>query len=94
MADDVHIDWVDGGDLSKVLRMPEVVAATRAKAEKVLAQAQATAPVKTGTYKRSLKIVVEHHAHRDTYSVLADVPYATYVESRHGTLARAMRAAK
>jgi hypothetical protein len=94
MADEVEVTWTDCADFSGILRSPQVEAKCEEVAHRVLAQAQAIAPVKTGAYKRSLHIEKISHAHRDTFAVVADVPYSAYVEAQHGTLARAAKAGK
>lgn len=94
MPNEVEVKWIDSGDIGKILRSPQVEAKCEEVARRVLAEAQAIAPVKTGAYKQSLHIEKIPHAHRDTYAVVADVPYAVYVESEHGTLARAAKAGK
>lgn len=94
MAEQVEVTWTDRMGLSGILRSPQVEAKCEEVAHRVLAQAQAIAPVKTGEYKRSLHIEKISHAHRDTFAVVADVPYTTYVEAVHGTLARAAKAGK
>lgn len=94
MADEVEVTWADRWSFGDLLRSPQVEAKCEEVARRVLAQAQAIAPVKTGAYKRSLHIEKIAHAHRDTFAVVADVPYTTYVEAVHGTLARAAEACK
>lgn len=94
MAEQVEVTWTERMNLSGILRSPQVEAKCEEVAHRVLAQAQAIAPVKTGEYKRSLHIEKISHAHRDTFAVVADVPYTTYVEAVHGTLARAAKAGK
>lgn len=94
MADEVEVTWTDHWSLGNLLRSPQVEAKCEEVAHRVLAEAQAIAPVKTGAYKKSLHIEKISHAHRDTFAVVADVPYTTYVEAVHGTLARAAKAGK
>lgn len=94
MANEVEVTWGDRAVLGEILRQPKVEAKCEEVARRVLAQAQAIAPVKSGAYKRSLHIEKIPHAHRDTFAVVADVPYTTYVEAVHGTLARAAKAGK
>lgn len=94
MANQVEVTWTDRMNLSEVLRSPQVEAKCEEVAHRVLAQAQAIAPVKTGAYKRSLHIEKISHAHRDTFAVVADAPHSVYVEAAHGTLARAAKAGK
>lgn len=60
------------------------------EAEKVLANARDSAPVRTGRYKRSLHIETDH-TDRTRRAIVADVPYGFIVEADHGTLSRALR---
>ena len=61
-------------------------------AQRVLAAAQAGAPVESGDYRSSLRIEVDH-TDRVRVSVVADVPHALAVEARTGNLVRALGAA-
>ena len=61
---------------------------------RVLAQAVATAPVDSGNYRASLRMVSEDHPSRAAVHVGASVDYAWVVEADHGTLARALDAAR
>lgn len=65
----------------------------RQKAEAVLQQAKATAPVDTGDYRDGIEIKVVHHAHRDTYQVVGTDAKTMLIESKRGTLARALKKA-
>ena len=78
----------------------------RQKAESVLQEAKATAPVGNpdnpvytrperhpGQYRDGLQIKVVHHAHRDTYQVVGTDAKTMLVESKRGTLARALKKA-
>ncbi|MEK0217248.1 HK97 gp10 family phage protein [Bifidobacterium mongoliense] len=65
----------------------------RQKAEAVLQEAKATAPVETGAYRDGIEIKVVHHAHRDTYQVVGTDAKTMLVESKRGTLARALKKA-
>lgn len=82
-------DW-----FRSILSSPGVQSLCRAKAEAALAQARATAPVKTGAYRNSLKIVPVKHEYRTTYEVVSDCDHALAVESQRGTLARALRSVR
>ena len=64
--------------------------ACRPEAEKALARAQSSAPVKSGDYKASLHIEEVTHPSRKVYRVVAGVPYAMKVEADHGTMARSL----
>ena len=52
--------------------------------------ARADAPVLTGTYRDSIHVEVEQTPGGVVATVVADVRYAMFVESRDGTLARAL----
>ena len=58
-------------------------------AQRVLAAAQAGAPVESGDYRSSLRIEVDH-TDRVRVSVVADVPHALAVEARTGNLVQAL----
>ena len=98
-------DFFDG-----ILHSAPVDGLCRRKAEAVLAEAKATAPVgdaetehwyadptkhpeRPGAYKASLHIATVERAHRRTYMVVADSEHAMLVESKRGTLARALKKA-
>ena len=61
--------------------------------EKVASNARAFAPVDSGEYRNSITVTKRSAAHREVVVVTADVPHAAIVESRNGTLAKALRAA-
>jgi hypothetical protein len=63
----------------------------RPAAERVLAEAQATAPVKTGAYRDSLHII-DGTTDRAVEGIGSDLPYALSVEARDSTLRRALDA--
>ena len=65
----------------------------RQKAEAVLQEAKATAPVDNGDYRDGIEIKVVHHAHRDTYQVVGTDAKTMLVESKTGNLARALKKA-
>ena len=65
----------------------------RQKAEAVLQEAKATAPVKTGAYRDGIEIKVVHRAHRDTVMVVGTDAKTMLVESKTGNLARALKKA-
>ena len=63
------------------------------KGEEVADNARAFAPVDTGEYAANITVTRRRAAHREIVVVTADVPHAAIVESRNGTLAKALRAA-
>lgn len=52
--------------------------------------ARADAPVRTGTYRDSIHVQVDQTRQGVVATVVADVRYAMFVESRDGTLSRAL----
>lgn len=64
---------------------------TKERANAVLRAARATAPVKTGDYKRGLKITKTQSRYRNVYRVVGDDPKTLLVEAWTGNLARALR---
>jgi len=61
--------------------------------EKVAGNARNFARVDTGDYRNNITVTKRSAAHREVVVVTADVPHAAVVESRDGTLAKALRAA-
>lgn len=66
-----------------------VEALLEAKAQEVLARAQASAPVASGAYRESLHIETDR-TDRMVKRVVADVPYALVVEANTGNMARSL----
>lgn len=77
--------------VAELLHAPGVRAMLTAKAESVAGRARAISPVDTGAYAASIH-VVQATTDRAVVRVAASVPYALGVESRTGTLARALSA--
>lgn len=90
-----------------IMRSAGVEELCRQKAQQVLDQARATAPVgdpsnpayrdpsrHPGQYKEGLHIEKVPHASRDTYMVVGSDPKTLLVESKTGNLARALKKAK
>lgn len=67
--------------------------ATRGPAERVLSAARASAPVDTGEYRDSLRLV-EDSTDRLVQRVVATAAHGMVVEARTGNLARALDAAR
>lgn len=69
----------------------------RNRARRVLAAAQAAAPVSSGRYRDSLTMRAyldrNYRTPRGVQAVGSDVPYALAVEAKHGTLSRSLDAA-
>lgn len=66
-----------------------VEALLEAKAQEVLARAQASAPVASGAYRESLHVETDR-TDRMVKRVVADAPYALVVEANTGNLARSL----
>jgi len=81
------------GGMAALLKSDEVRAMLTGKAEAVLASAQASAPVVTGNYRASLEIA-QDTTDRAVVRVVARAPHSHLVEANHGTLARALDAAR
>ncbi|MEE8738292.1 MAG: HK97 gp10 family phage protein [Bifidobacterium sp.] len=77
-----------------ILHSAGIESLCRQKAETVLSEAKATAPVDTGAYRDGIELKTVHHAHRDTYMVVGTDPKTMLVESRTGNLARALKKAR
>lgn len=58
-------------------------------AERIAADARASAPVDSGDYRNSIRVDVTETPYRVVATVVADSPHAMVVESRTGNLARA-----
>jgi hypothetical protein len=85
----------NGPGIGKMLKEQFIADDMHARAERVLAAAQANAPVgETGDLAASLHITDEIHAGRAASHVGADVPYAMLIESQTGFLARALDSAR
>lgn len=66
-----------------------VEAMLEAKAQEVLARAQASAPVASGAYRDSLHVETDR-TDRMVKRVVADAPHAMVVEANTGNLARSL----
>lgn len=92
-AGQTYIDFNDSF-FKDGMRSEKVKALTRSVAERVLAQATASAPVDTGAYRNGLEVDAVEHAHRTTYMVVGHDPKTMLVESRTQNLARSLRKVK
>lgn len=90
MASRVKVNY--GRPFAEILNSAKTRAEMTEKAEKVLAEARANAPVDSGAYQASLT-VEQATTDRAVARVVANVPYALDVEARTGNLARALDAA-
>jgi hypothetical protein len=64
------------------------------RAERVADRAKSLAPVKTGTYRNSIRATSEDHPGRVAAHVSSNVRYAALLEARLRVLGRAIDAAK
>lgn len=78
--------------IKALLNSGETRAMLTAKAENVLASAQAAAPVVTGNYRNGLRIV-QDTTDRAVVRVAGTAPHSHLVEANHGILARALDSA-
>ena len=88
----VEIEW-DQSFFDNIMRSAGVQSLEKAAAERVLAVAQATAPVDTGDYQRGLRIVKAERKYRTAYLVEGTDWKTLLVESKTGNLARALKTA-
>lgn len=84
---------INGKGVQELLASSGVRRHLRGRAERVLSVAKGSAPVESGAYAASLH-VEDAVTDRPVSRVVADVPYATSVESRHRTLGSALDAAR
>ena len=81
-----------GSGVEDILKSNDTRSLLTDKAESVLSAAQSSAPVVTGNYLASLKIV-QDTTDRAVARVTATAPHAHLVEAQSGVLARALDAA-
>ena len=77
-----------------ILNSAKVKQLTRQAAERALATAKASAPVKTGDYRDGLGIEEVKRAHRTTVMVVGHDAKTLLVESQTGNLAKALKKAR
>lgn len=83
----------NAGFFEALSKSPEVTALCVAKAEQIMAAAQASAPVDSGDYKGAFRVRVKYQ--RRAVAVVENTdPKAMIIESKTGNLARAVRAAR
>lgn len=76
-----------------IMRSSGVQSLQRSVAERVLAQAKATAPVGEGDYRDGLRIEVRASRYRDAFLVVGNDWKTLILESKGGYLARALKSA-
>lgn len=90
----VRVDLVGKG-MRELLGDPGVAVFLHERADLVAAAAKATAPVETGDYMRSIHVEEHREAsNRVVARVVAGTDHCFEVEARHGTLGRALDAAR
>lgn len=85
---------VNRGFLRQVLKSPEVAHDLERRANRVLAAARSSAPVRSGDYQASLMGVVGVDRGRVKARVGTTDPAGRIIEARHHVLARALEAAR
>lgn len=78
----------------EILNSAGVKALTTLAANRALAYARASAPVKTGAYRDGLGLEEVRRAHRTTVMVVGHDPKTLLVEAQTGNLAKALKKAK
>lgn len=76
----------------EVLNSAAVTSIVQAKAEAVASAARASAPVDTGAYRASIRVEMVRGKNRVIGKVVAASDHGMVVESKHGTLGRALGA--
>lgn len=89
---ETEIKW-DQSFFDTIMRSAGVQSLEKEAAERVLAAAQASAPVDTGDYKRGLRIVKAERKYRTAFLVEGTDWKTLILESKHGILARALKSA-
>lgn len=84
---------LNGKGIEELLNGSAAEEACRPRAERVLAAAQAAAPVASGEYQGSLRLV-EDSTDRKVFRVVSDAPHAMIVEANTGNLSRALDSAR
>lgn len=88
----VRIDWDTIAIESAVLRNDELDKRLRKATHDVADTARAMAPVVTGRYRDSIYVEPVWKRDRMSYRVVSNVAYAGKVESKYGTLRKALNA--
>lgn len=84
---------LNAAGVADVLQSDDIARELTARMEAALAKAQADAPVDSGAYRASLRLVQTVFDNRVAVSLVAEVAYALAVEADTGTLSRALDAA-
>lgn len=78
------------GSLDSILKSDAVADVVRDVAEKIAERARAAAPVDSGSYRDSIRVVMDQHPTRVVAHVAATVPYAARLEARSAPLRRSL----
>jgi hypothetical protein len=84
---------LNGAGIRELLHSDGVRRMLRSRAERSAAAARASAPIKTGAYRDSIR-VLDATTDRAVARVAAEVPYAMVVEAKTGNLSRSLDAAR
>ena len=84
---------LNSAGMEELLNSSDVRAELTSRAEQALSAAKADAPVASGEYRDSLKIL-QATTDRAVVRVGSDAPHALVVEANHGVLARALDSAR
>lgn len=80
---------LDSGGMEALLKSAGVRAVLRARAEQVASRARSTAPVESGEYRDSIRVVSDT-TDRAVERVVATADHAAVVEAKTGNLARSL----
>lgn len=84
---------LNSSGVAALLSSPGVRADLETRGARVEAAAKSSAPVASGAYRDSITTLSETHGDRAAVLVGTDEPYAFWIESSTGNLARALDAA-
>lgn len=85
---------LNSAGMRALLKAPGVQTDLLARGQRVAAAARASAPVESGAYRDGIDVEVDEHPSRVAVHVGTSVDYGMKVEANHGTLARALDAAR
>lgn len=81
---------INEGYFRTLAKSPAVRDAVVDAAEEIAYDARASAPVDTGQYRDAIDVEVDETEHRVVARVVAKARHSLLVESKHGTLGRAL----
>lgn len=92
MAKDGEVVFNDA-EIQRILNSPEMAAEVTRVCNAIMARSRTLAPVKSGTYLSSFRIVLKRRKKfRIVGYVVNDAPHAMLVEMRYGVMTKARRA--